>query len=290
MPDISRDQAGTPLLWVRFEGPGLEGRAVPIQELGETLVAVQRVLHKAYLFNQGRLTNTSVPRAKERREIGLQIGRRDQGSDAYGLAPLIEDPFVQKILAPLVVQVIGIIAAYSAGTIKEVFKKVRSMKVDQPKEEVLLGVIYPQVRSITRRIGRDSGIDRVRLYAEDDSSVSVMLDMETKKTVNSVGREKFYGERQMLVGRVRSLWYDDFVAVIERSDGYDVKVRVPKDDFERLRHDASLKETVEIVGRPVFRMGVESLLFREFEADNVHLSGGDLKRNRAPNPGGRADG
>jgi hypothetical protein len=36
------------LIWLRFEGEGLDIRGVPVYELGEVLIALQRIVHKAY--------------------------------------------------------------------------------------------------------------------------------------------------------------------------------------------------------------------------------------------------
>ena len=44
-----------PSLLLKFSGEGLDVRSIPIYELGDTLVAVQRIIHKTFLFENDRL-------------------------------------------------------------------------------------------------------------------------------------------------------------------------------------------------------------------------------------------
>jgi hypothetical protein len=44
-----------PSLWLKFSGEELDVRSIPIYELGDTLIAVQRIIHKTFQFENGRL-------------------------------------------------------------------------------------------------------------------------------------------------------------------------------------------------------------------------------------------
>jgi hypothetical protein len=44
-----------PALWIKFSGELLDLRSIPIYELGDTLVAIQRIIHKTFLHNEERL-------------------------------------------------------------------------------------------------------------------------------------------------------------------------------------------------------------------------------------------
>jgi len=41
-----------PIIWLRFIGEDLDLKALPIYELGSVLVALQRIIHKAYLYEK----------------------------------------------------------------------------------------------------------------------------------------------------------------------------------------------------------------------------------------------
>ena len=40
----------SPSVWLKFFGKQLDVRSVPIYELGDTLIAIQRIVHKTFLF------------------------------------------------------------------------------------------------------------------------------------------------------------------------------------------------------------------------------------------------
>jgi hypothetical protein len=89
---------GEPTLLLKFSGEGLDVRGVPVYELGDTLIALQRVIHKAYLFQHGRLGEGLPLRKAERQQLSLQIVDRERSSDLYVLAPFLADPMVQQMV------------------------------------------------------------------------------------------------------------------------------------------------------------------------------------------------
>lgn len=86
------------LLTVRFVGPNLDTVGVGIYDLGLTLVAFQRLVHKAYLMSQNRMGKGAFPQKHERQGLALQIGERTRKSDAFGLIPIVTNPAVLQTL------------------------------------------------------------------------------------------------------------------------------------------------------------------------------------------------
>jgi len=68
-----------PSLWLKFSGEDLDVRSIPIYELGDTLVAVQRIIHKTFLFENDRLKKHAQLTQEERRRLSLQISESING-------------------------------------------------------------------------------------------------------------------------------------------------------------------------------------------------------------------
>src|SRR5438270_11225303 len=86
------------VLSVRFLGGQLDTRNLPIYDLGQVLIATQRLFHKAYLVERERLQKRAFPEKAERRRIALQVGAHEKGSDVYALVPFLADPTVLSTL------------------------------------------------------------------------------------------------------------------------------------------------------------------------------------------------
>lgn len=61
------------LIRLRFIGDQLENRSLPIYELGSTLISMQRIINKAYLFEREDLYRS----AKLSREVRERVRRRE---------------------------------------------------------------------------------------------------------------------------------------------------------------------------------------------------------------------
>jgi hypothetical protein len=102
---------------LKFSGKDLDIRSVPIYELGDTLVAVQRIAHKAFLFENGRLIKHAQLTQIERKKLSLQINDRRKSSDIYALAPFLSDPICQQYLVSLLKIGMGALAKYALQTV-----------------------------------------------------------------------------------------------------------------------------------------------------------------------------
>src|SRR6266542_2786603 len=102
------------LLRLRFVGAELESKSVPIYELGQTLISVQRIVNKSYLFKDKRLESGGQLTDDEQLGLSLQIGTREKGSDIYGLIPFLTDPMAVELVKTALAESIKAISAYAS--------------------------------------------------------------------------------------------------------------------------------------------------------------------------------
>ena len=159
--DNKTDQ--TPLLWVRFEGEKLDQQSIPIYDLAQVFIAVQRIVNKTYLYNEKRLLKGEKLTQSEQELVSLQLKERQKGSDIYGLSSFLEDPVVTNIIIPLVLEGLVALGAYTYRTVVQKNKKESSeapqTKTDgssdtahkndeTEKTQAFSGLIYPQINDI----------------------------------------------------------------------------------------------------------------------------------------------
>jgi hypothetical protein len=77
------------LIYIRFEGELLETCSLPIYELGTSLIAIQRIVHKSALFAEGKLERGTHLTTKRRAELALQVSSHRKSSDFWGLRPYL---------------------------------------------------------------------------------------------------------------------------------------------------------------------------------------------------------
>jgi hypothetical protein len=113
------------VLSLKFTGEQLLSDSVPIYELGDSLVAIQRIVHKAYLFQHDRLQKHAQLTQAERRQTALQIAERRKSSDLYALVPFLSDPIVQQQIGGLLKIGLEALGKYA---LKRVFSGVAERK------------------------------------------------------------------------------------------------------------------------------------------------------------------
>lgn len=106
-----------PALLLKFSGEDLDIRSVPIYELGETLMAIQRIVHKTFLYDSQRLKKHAQLTNEERVGLSLQISERRKSSDVYALIPFVSDPATQQYLLMLLKIGLGSLAKYTLQTV-----------------------------------------------------------------------------------------------------------------------------------------------------------------------------
>ncbi len=157
------------LIWLRFIGPELDTRSVPIYELGKSLIALQSIIQRAYLFHENRPTNSTVLRTRDRLETALQLTSHDKGSDLYGFAPLLADPIVQAVIAELVIDSLRALYRYVRKAVEDhgqspsdTLRRIAT----EPRDTQLLAInIYGDVSILVSRIDNIGGVKAIEISA-----------------------------------------------------------------------------------------------------------------------------
>jgi len=145
-------------LSIRFEGPGLKTDGLPIGELGEAMIAVQRLIYKAYLIQDKRdFVHTSITE-RERQRYALQIANRKHGSEHVmftWLAETLNNPLVQEKIAGMLTLLSGAAMTYVERAVRSKLENA-AVGSDQSKnadaDELALRM-YPEIQEIVKHIG-----------------------------------------------------------------------------------------------------------------------------------------
>lgn len=269
MPNLtSRPPFEESLIRLRFIGPELDEQSIPIYELGNTLVAIQRLVNKAYLFNQHRLDKSARPASNERSEVALQLGARRKASDGYGLVSIVTDPVVIAAATEAVKIAFGVIITYTLQRVLP--NKETPTKVDQE----LVAAAYQEIKQLTDRVGRAGKGKAAQLEISTGKNVrakSVVLTSETKAYVKKVERETVYGKKIAIQGRVTDLDLEKLRAEM-RLGRRRVIVHLNVSEFtdlqRRIRKGA---QQVTFTGRPIFKLGADTSKYAGFAADSFTI-------------------
>jgi hypothetical protein len=253
------------LLSLRFGGEELNHRGVSIYDLSHVLLATQRIFHKAWLAQEGRLTKGAFPDAAHRKELALQLGERRRGSDVFALVPILLDPMVQSGLTKLADYVLSGMVGYYVG---DVIKRVQGEK-DSDKQAFITS-IYAEVAVINNRVGGSGGVESIG-FGEPRSGRDTVasFDSGTKDYLASIKGEVALGTFQEVKGRVYKFYPASRIAVIKRSGGRNVSIFLKEDDFNRIRYHAEKNPTFLFKGWPRYQFGVETAAISEFVADSI---------------------
>lgn len=210
-------------LSIRFEGPGLKADGLPIGELGEALIAIQRLVYKAYLIHNGEEFVHTALTDMERQTYALQIAKRTHGSEYIFLNWLqgaLNDPVIQEKLASMLTMLGGAALTYMEKTVREKLKKIRIGKPNHDVDELTLRM-YPEIQEIVKHINnpmvekpkrKPKGPDAEEpkpLPRVDTISIAIagmkhpiVFDKEVKEHVQKLENSTKYGELQTITGRV----------------------------------------------------------------------------------------
>jgi hypothetical protein len=250
------------LLTLRFEGEPLIERSLPIYGLGRSFIAVQRLLHKAALFEQGRLEKGAHLPMVERESIALQISAHRKGSDTWVFAAYLSNPEYGPILQTLISTALIALGAYAR---KKVFPGKRP-----PANQVLVVNIFPEVRSLTDRVDSIGGVKQIEL-TQGESEEPLVINSDTKKYVREIENTLIPGRPCEITGRVTRLHPQSFRFDLEDAPKHYVHVRIAEPLFEKIRRLPRLQgRTIRIKGVPLYRLG-NTFDMEEFRAEKVIL-------------------
>ena len=250
------------LFTVRFVGPELNTVGVGIYDLGLTLVAFQRLVHKAYLAKTDSVRKGAFPEKNRRQELALQIGERRRESDAFGLIPIITDPMALQTLKYCADAVFNGVVGYYSGKVLERLKTEK----DETKK-LFIGSIYSEVTNIIGRIDGGAAIHGIEINAPSLQNAKPLLFDETKKEqINSLRNERFLGQAQEITGDVFKLYPHSGIVSIRVSKRGKCTVFLEPDLFDKIRYAEPGQSKVKFTGRPRYALGVETKAITEFEA------------------------
>lgn len=250
------------LFTIRFVGPNLDTVGVSIYDLGLTLVALQRLVHKAYLAKTESVRKGAFPDKSRRQELALQIGERRRESDAFGLVPIITDPAAMQTLRYCADAVFNGIVGYYSGKVLQ--------RLHQEKDEtkkLFIGSIYSEVTNIIGRVDSGAQIHGIELNAPSLPSAYPLLFDEAKKLqINALRNEHFLGVAQELTGSVFKLYPNSGIVSIRVSKRGKCNVHLEPQLFDQIRYANQDQSKVKFTGRPRYALGVETRAITEFEA------------------------
>lgn len=260
-----------PGMVVRFTGDELAVRGVPIYELGDTFIALQRILHKAYLYERGRLIEGAPLRRVERQQLSLQIVDRERSSDLYVLAPFLADPFAQQMIAAAVGAGLETLLDYAKQRV--VSTRSRSHSSEGPtmvEGSYFAGAIYAETVQITNHISNIGGIDSIELRPTGPvASRPVVMTEATQTYVRGLADHIVYGPEQQVVGYVTRLHPNRLMADIKVAPSHYVRVHMDEEMFDYVRYGTEQEETLAFRGKQIIKLGGTQARVTEFEADSV---------------------
>lgn len=260
------------LLSIKFTGSHLEQHGVSIYDLSECLLALQRIIHKAYLAQENKLYKGSYPKKEVREKLALQLGARKKGSDLFALIPLVADPNINDVLKKAFDYVISGIVGYYTGDVIDIIK---NEKDDNKK--IFIGSIHAEVANIVNRIDTIGGVEGISLGSPLlERETIAAFDSKTKEYLNSIKDEYYLGSYREIKGSVYRFYPNSNLVGIRRSGGSTVSVWLSKENFDQIRY---LKESSPIYcfkGHPRYKFGIETKQISEFEADEIEYIAQEL--------------
>lgn len=260
-----REKYENALLTVRFYGDELNNRGVSIYDLSHSLLAIQRIFHKAHLSINDKLTKGAFPDKETRQTLALQIGERKRGSDAFALLPILSDAQTLEYLKQITGYILPAIVAYYTN---DVLDFIRGEK--NKNKQIFIGSLYTEVAYIANRIDASGGVEKISIGAPAlERETIAAFDSKTKEYLKSIEREYFLGDYQTIKGRVYKLYPASKIVAIHGSEGRAISIFLSSDDFDRIRYHRESRPLFLFMGRPRYPLGVETTLISEFEADAI---------------------
>lgn len=263
-----RERFENGLYTIRFVGEDFNSRGVNIYDLGNSLLSMQRIVHKAFLSCEGRLQKGAFPNKEEREMLSLQVGERRRQSDAFALIPVLADPVVQEHMKELAKYVFSGIVGYYTGNVLDSIHEEK----DHDKK-IFIGSLYTEVANIVNRIDASGSVDAISLGSpllERETIAS--FNSDTKEYLNQLKDEYFLGDYQEIKGRVYKLYPVSRIVAIQRAGGNTVSIFLDDQDFDEIRYRRETKPQYIFRGRPKYQFGVETRTVTEFEADEIEYS------------------
>lgn len=254
---------------IRFAGPQFKTGGVPIQDLGETFITIQRMVYKAYFIQQKHSFRKAVPSDAERKLLALEIGERKRGSDIYQFIwQVVQTVQMMPIdLQDLTTQIAASLVLISGGKIWNIVTKPKKEPVD-----LLAIALYNEMEELADRIGKAGGIKRIEIQLEGRRD-PIIIDPKVRDEIKDARKNATLAKkRQELEGDVIAPHTigEDYATVrvgVER-----IKVHFKtKELFRKMMLELGVRPTAHFrfTGRSRLMIGFDPEHFVEFFADKV---------------------
>ena len=260
-----RERFENGLYSIRFVGEELAHRGVSIYDLSNSLLAIQRIVHKAHLSLEDRLVKGAFPDKEHRHQLALQLGERRRQSDAFALIPILNDPQIQQYMLKLADYVASGLVGYFVG---DVINRVQ----DEPdhNKQIFIGSIYTEVANIVNRIDGAGGVEAINIGLPSMQRETIAsFDSGSKDYLAAIKGEIVLGGYQEIKGKVYKLYPASNIVAIRRGGGRTVSIFLNEADFDRIRYHRENNPMFIFKGRPRFQFGVETKVVSEFVADDI---------------------
>ncbi len=255
------------LFSVRFIGEHFNNRGVSIYDFASTLMSIQRIINKAHLSQKNRLKKGVFPNKKERQMLSLQIGERRRQSDAFSLFPLLTDPQILEYLKVLGGYVSSSLVGYYVG---DVLNRLKNEKNEQKQQ--FIGSIQADVVNIVGRIDAAGGVEKIEIgYPSIPDAKSSTFDAKSKEYIVQLSHQYYLGRQQSIKGHVYRLYPNIGLVTIRRSSGRKVNMHLTEEDFNSIRYNKNGDPKINFIGRPRFKMGIETKVVTEVEVDSIEF-------------------
>jgi len=263
----NREKYENGLLTLRFTGEGLSEHGVSIYDFASSLLAIQRIINKAHLSMEGRLTKGAYPNKSDRERLSLSLGERRRTSDAFSLVPLLTDPTTLEYAKKLADYVASAIVGYYVG---DVIKRVNE-EPDENKQQ-FIGLIHADVVNIVNRIDAAGGVETIEIGAPSlNKPLIATFDGAKKDYINHLSSEYYLGRTQTIKGHVYRFYPNTSIVTIRRAGGRKVNVILKDADFDQIRYHTGVDPLVSFTGRPRYKFGIESQVITDFEAQSIQI-------------------
>lgn len=262
----NRERYQNGILTVRFTGPTLNAHGVSIYDLSESLLAVQRIVHKAFLSQEGRLSKGAFPNREERERLALQLGERRRSSDAFALVPMLTDPAVKHALSQLADYALSGLVGYFTGNVLDTIRG----ENDQNKKR-FIGSIHAETVNIVNRIDAVGGVEGISIGSPALGRETVAaFNSDSKSYLKDLKNETYLGVYTTIYGKPFKLYPNSkIVGIVNGEDNSKVSVFLSEQQFNMIRYNTNPNQVYSFSGRPVYNFGIDSGTVEEFEADNV---------------------
>jgi len=281
MAVINKNDDDSGLITLRFLGE-LNGETVPIYDLGQSLVAIQRIVHKAHLSEVGQLTWAAKLPREQRQRLALRVARHEEGSDVYQLVALLDNPGIQAYLAGLAVVATTALARYVE---KLVVPSASASLEGTDSQSILSAGVYNEVEQLVNRIGQLGNVAEIEFStSREGKRLRVTLNESTRDYVRAIKSESAHGPLQEIRGTISVLHTDQAVVELRINKKRTIWTHMERADFEILQYHVRRREKIALEGWPIYRLGSSVEKFREFRCKRILVPerplGPDLESRR----------